>query len=64
MLAKLKADLVAFTAQIEALNKELDGLEVRKREILKVGTRLEGVISYLAKSIEDLENAHTEPPVK
>ena len=65
MLAKLEADLEAYSAQIEALNKELAGLEDRKKEILKVGTRLEGVIAYLNKTITDLKaqaNAHNQPP--
>lgn len=56
MMEKLEADLKTYISQIEDLNKELTNLEEKKKEILRVGTRLEGVVAYIRKTIEDKKN--------
>jgi prefoldin subunit 5 len=53
MIEKLEADLKLYTEQIETLNKELVTIEDKRKEILRVGTRLEGVIAYIRKAIEE-----------
>ena len=53
MITKLEEDLKMYTGQIEDLNKELASIEDKKREIIRVGTRLEGVVAYLRKVVEE-----------
>ena len=53
MIEKLQADLKLYMGQIEDLNKELGIIEEKKKEIIRVGTRLEGVVAYLRKVVEE-----------
>ena len=59
MITKFELDLKTYVGQIEDLNKELAVLEEKKREIVRVGTRLEGVVAYLRKCVEE-EKAATQ----
>jgi hypothetical protein len=59
VITKSEADLALYIKQIEDLNKELNILEEKKREIVRVGTRLEGVVAYLRKTVEE-EKASTQ----
>ena len=62
MIEKLEADFKMYSLQIEELNKELGNLEEKRKEIIRVGTRLEGVVAYLRKAIEDLKADKPEVP--
>lgn len=55
MIEKLKEDLAKYRAELEGLNTKLGALEDQKQQIIKVGTRIEGVVAYLKKTIEDME---------
>ncbi len=62
MRAQLEEDLQKYSNQIESLNKELSILEEKKREIVRVGTRLEGVVAYLRQKLSELEKEKPEAP--
>ena len=55
MYEKLKEDLAKYRADLEGLGAKLASLEEQKMQILKVGTRLEGVVAYLKKITEEEE---------
>ena len=43
----LKEDLGKFEKDLESINKKLESLEAEKRELYKIGLRLEGAIAYI-----------------
>lgn len=55
MVAKMKEDLAKYRAELEGLNSRLEKLEAEKQQIIKVGTRLEGVVAYLRQAIDAAE---------
>ena len=62
-LENMKAEMAKYRSELENLNSRLVGLEEQKQQIIKVGTRLEGVVSYLKKKIEE-ETAPAESPAQ
>jgi hypothetical protein len=44
---EIKAELRKYVADVGSLNAQLRQLEAQKAEVLKVGTRIEGVIAFL-----------------
>jgi molybdenum cofactor biosynthesis enzyme MoaA len=64
MIEKLKSDLVKYRSELEGLNIKLDSLEKQKQSIIQVGTRIEGVIAYLSKAIEDYPAEAPKPDLE
>lgn len=61
----MKAELEKYRKELEGLNAKLAQMEEQKQQILKVGTRLEGVVAYLKKKIaeeEELESVKLPEP--
>ena len=51
----IKKELADYQGKIGQLNKQLEDLESQKQNILRVGTRLEGIVAYLTAKLKELE---------
>ncbi len=63
----IKADLLKYIGDIKTLNKQLEDIEAQgqklsaqKSEILKVGTRIEGIVAFLRGKLSPAELAEID----
>lgn len=59
---EVKDELKKYISEVKLLNGQLQELEERKGQILKVGTRIEGVIAYLRGKLSEEELAEIDNP--
>lgn len=53
----IKKELSDYQGKIADLNKQLQDLEAQKQNVLRVGTRLEGIVAYLTAKIKEIEES-------
>ena len=52
-LERLEADKKKYESELVDLQKQIEGLDARKAEIVKVGTRIEGVLAYIRMRLSE-----------
>jgi predicted nuclease with TOPRIM domain len=58
----LKSDLTMYQKEMAAVQEKLTSLEEQKTQLFRVGVRLEGVISYINKKMEEKGTSSSDKP--
>lgn len=57
-VSEMEVELKKFTEDIEKINAKLKELDMQREELVRIGLRLEGVVSYLRSKIKKEDNGN------